>query len=299
MKPLNDDGAELAALYSIEHRSDGFDLIVESRGGAKDTGRNSDYAAAMELHLTRMAMHGLVLQDLQVASTVAMKKPENDRRVELDGFPLPLTLTRSLDIRELRHSIGRASAAYGRSDGSDRGNRTKRMLLRMLWAPTGTLDASVIDELLAGQTGEVEPPEAPTSDPDELMERVRRASARMKRKSVSGAGAPPRGNKTVTRKSGSSSQFVRDPNVIAWVLYVAAGKCEVCGCTAPFQRDDGEPYLEVHHVRPLGEGGPDTTDNAVACCPNCHRCLHHAAERDSIRTRVIGAIGRLVDYPFQ
>jgi 5-methylcytosine-specific restriction protein A len=31
----------------------------------------------------------------------------------------------------------------------------------------------------------------------------------------------------------------------------------------------------VHHRVRLADGGDDTTDNAVALCPNCHRKAHY------------------------
>ena len=31
---------------------------------------------------------------------------------------------------------------------------------------------------------------------------------------------------------------------------------------------------EVHHVWPLGMGGPDTAENRVACCPTGHSSIH-------------------------
>ncbi|MCM3163270.1 HNH endonuclease [Metabacillus litoralis] len=69
--------------------------------------------------------------------------------------------------------------------------------------------------------------------------------------------------------------FRRDPDVIAEVLIRANGTCEKCGKEAPFKRaSDGSPYLEVHHKKRLADGGEDTTDNAIAVCPNCHRELH-------------------------
>ena len=37
---------------------------------------------------------------------------------------------------------------------------------------------------------------------------------------------------------------------------------------------NGEPYLEAHHVKWLGDGGSDSIDNTVALCPNCHRKMH-------------------------
>ncbi|MBK7899397.1 MAG: HNH endonuclease [Betaproteobacteria bacterium] len=58
-------------------------------------------------------------------------------------------------------------------------------------------------------------------------------------------------------------------------LKEAGGICECCRQAAPFNGADGIPYLEVHHVQKLAEKGADTTTNAVAICPNCHRELHY------------------------
>ena len=71
--------------------------------------------------------------------------------------------------------------------------------------------------------------------------------------------------------------FRRNADVIVTVLLRANGVCEMCKANAPFlRRSDGSPYLEVHHSVPLGQGGQDTVENAVALCPNCHREVHHA-----------------------
>jgi hypothetical protein len=70
--------------------------------------------------------------------------------------------------------------------------------------------------------------------------------------------------------------FERSPYVVAAALRRAAGTCECCHKPAPFsRRSDGSPYLEVHHVISLGEGGDDTLENVLALCPNCHRREHH------------------------
>lgn len=70
--------------------------------------------------------------------------------------------------------------------------------------------------------------------------------------------------------------FLRNPIVIAEVLFRANGRCEHCGKPAPFlKRIDHTPYLEVHHIVRLADGGNDTVENAVALCPNCHRMAHH------------------------
>lgn len=55
------------------------------------------------------------------------------------------------------------------------------------------------------------------------------------------------------------------------VVERAQGRCQLCGCEAPFKDSDGRPYLEVHFVIPFREGGSDSPDNLVALCPNCHR----------------------------
>ncbi len=70
--------------------------------------------------------------------------------------------------------------------------------------------------------------------------------------------------------------FKRNPDVVAEVLYRAAGVCGVCSLPAPFKRaGSGQPYLEVHHKVRLSDGGDDTVSNALAVCPNCHREAHY------------------------
>jgi 5-methylcytosine-specific restriction protein A len=72
-----------------------------------------------------------------------------------------------------------------------------------------------------------------------------------------------------------STNYRRNPDVVAEVLERAAGKCEACGHVAPFNRkSDGTPFLEVHHRIPLAQNGDDTVENAIALCPNCHRKAH-------------------------
>jgi HNH endonuclease len=78
------------------------------------------------------------------------------------------------------------------------------------------------------------------------------------------------------RKIVSSVVFARNPDVVAEVLTRANGYCEECNRFAPFlRRFDGTPYLEVHHLLPLAQGGEDAVENAIALCPNCHRKAHY------------------------
>jgi hypothetical protein len=74
----------------------------------------------------------------------------------------------------------------------------------------------------------------------------------------------------------TTTVFNRNPDVVAETLFRANGICERCNKPAPFKRrTDGSPYLEVHHVIALADGGEDSVKNAIALCPNCHREKHY------------------------
>ena len=76
-----------------------------------------------------------------------------------------------------------------------------------------------------------------------------------------------------------SEIYLRNPDVVAEVLSRADGVCQRCTKSAPFLRKkDGKPYLEVHHIKQLADGGEDTVENAIALCPNCHRHIHYGKE---------------------
>jgi len=88
--------------------------------------------------------------------------------------------------------------------------------------------------------------------------------------------------------------YYRDPLVKAWVLENAKGMCECCNEKAPFIMENGHPFLEIHHIKPLSEGGSDTITNTIAICPNCHRKLHLGINRKKITELLYGKINRLV-----
>lgn len=114
------------------------------------------------------------------------------------------------------------------------------------------------------------------SDPQAIFERANMA-----------VGKPAK--RTVQR-----DDFVRNPYVIAAALLRADNKCEMPGCKCElFTKDNGLPYLEVHHVEPLGENGDDTLVNTAALCPNCHRQMHSGNTRASLRVTLKGHIASL------
>jgi 5-methylcytosine-specific restriction protein A len=152
---------------------------------------------------------------------------------------------------------------------------------------TGVKDR--IRAVLAGKNVYVPEDYAPAYDDQQLAQRV----SKLRRRVLIGI---PRGITTPQRVNNSSSSFVRDPLVKAWVLQNANGICEGCGQPAPFSLGDGSPFLEVHHVRPLADGGNDQISNAVALCPNCHRRCHLSSDREAFSFSLYGKVARLESH---
>ncbi len=122
----------------------------------------------------------------------------------------------------------------------------------------------------------------PTTDPEELSRRA----------NVLASTPMPQRSQAPEKFETISISFKRDPRVVAWVRRQAAGICELCGQEAPFLCKE-QPFLEVHHVVSLADGGIDSVENAVAVCPNCHRRLHLSDEGTSPTKRLYKNVRRL------
>ncbi|MDI3396645.1 HNH endonuclease [Pseudomonas sp. V88_4] len=96
--------------------------------------------------------------------------------------------------------------------------------------------------------------------------------------------APP-GVLNPKQTSATVVRLSRKLNVKKWVLKRSQGICEGCGQKAPFQDADGKPFLEVHHLKHLVNGGTDRTSNAVALCPNCHRRCHYSSDKEEFTAK--------------
>lgn len=88
--------------------------------------------------------------------------------------------------------------------------------------------------------------------------------------------------------------YSRDSQVKAWVLKNANGICEACQQKAPFLTHNEIPFLEIHHVKQLSDGGSDTITNVVALCPNCHRKIHYGQGNDELKSCLYSRIKRLI-----
>lgn len=271
------NGKSTDSTYTIDTVDGVFGLILES-WGPKD--RNPDYAQAMEQILSRLIENDVPFINVYVISRNLTKAfPEiKDRAILING-ECNISLVHK-DPHELRLAIGRkvGDLKEDSSVNSKGGNRFKRILihnpilLESHWAAIGSSNAKIsIFE--------------PTAD-NEQLDRI--VSALQKQKIDN-----PPGSISPKQCSITTVAFLRDPLVKAWVLNNATGVCEACSSSAPFNRSDGTPYLEVHHLIPLSEGGEDTTGNALAVCPNCHRQLHYAADKYSFISELRLRIARL------
>jgi len=66
-------------------------------------------------------------------------------------------------------------------------------------------------------------------------------------------------------------------------------KCDYIG----FNKNNGERYIEIHHIIPLSEGGEDSINNTAALCPNCHRALHYADNREELKNILLTYLSHL------
>jgi 5-methylcytosine-specific restriction protein A len=92
------------------------------------------------------------------------------------------------------------------------------------------------------------------------------------------------------RREVVSEVFEHDQIVSEYAKRRADGACQLCGGPAPFSDRHGDPFLEIHHLLPLAEGGTDTIENVAALCPNCHRKMHvlnRPADLETLRTRIL------------
>lgn len=100
----------------------------------------------------------------------------------------------------------------------------------------------------------------------------------------------PEGNAKPSASVIQTTTFARDPKVKAWVLRRANGICECCNQPAPFETDEGKPFLEVHHLIRLIDNGKDKPENCAGVCPNCHRRLHSGKGREDLTINLLAKI---------
>jgi 5-methylcytosine-specific restriction protein A len=83
--------------------------------------------------------------------------------------------------------------------------------------------------------------------------------------------------------------YYRCQAIKKYTLQRSKGICEACFQKAPFETQTG-PFLEVHHVHQLSDGGPDHPENVIALCPNCHRRAHYSVDAKEFNLSLIKSV---------
>lgn len=276
----NDTGNELDSECNTEEISGYAGLVLESMGG----GRNKKYNQAFEIILQRLINFGVpFIQVFVISSNLTKFYPDiEDRALSVNGDRnIKLGI---MSAKETRLAIGREQKDLKENQQLVGGNSTKRILIHNenissdLWCDIsqGTISNKDFISLISEPTGN-----------HAVLER--KVSTLLKTEI-----SKPVGYDEPNKITQQVQVYERDPKVKAWVLKQSNGICEVCDSPAPFTKSDGEPYLEVHHVLPLAEGGSDTVSNTVAICPNCHMMLHYSFETIKLRMVVVNKVARLI-----
>jgi 5-methylcytosine-specific restriction enzyme A len=73
------------------------------------------------------------------------------------------------------------------------------------------------------------------------------------------------------------------------VLLRSRGECENPHCTGQPKdiTDAGLPILEVDHIQDLAKGGPDSPEQMIALCPNCHAIKTRGSTRKQLRPELL------------
>jgi len=278
---IDNNGNPIDSEYLLNEIDGISGLILESWGPKT---RNPQYNKAFDTILERLIYLDVPYITVYVISANLIKAfPEiQDRAISINHNKI--IQLQGWAATELRLAIGREQADLKIDPKSKGGNRTKRILIYCpdispeFWSDIA--QGAITSGKYLNKVRE------PTSDKVALEEKV---------KSLLFTDIPdPTGNLSPNKTSQNTEAFVRDPKVKAWVLKSANGICELCNSPAPFIKQDGMPYLEVHHVLPLSEGGSDRVSNTVAVCPNCHMKFHYSSDKLKIRKDIIHKTDRLI-----
>ena len=102
----------------------------------------------------------------------------------------------------------------------------------------------------------------------------------------------PEGLRNPDRAASIQYTFKRDPEVRRFVVSRANGCCEYCGWEG-FLMGNGRGYIEAHHIIALSEQGPDTTENVIGLCPNCHREAHYGVDAESLEEKFLEILSEI------
>lgn len=98
----------------------------------------------------------------------------------------------------------------------------------------------------------------------------------------------------LTREAPEKREYIVETYVrkVKWAkqaIDVFGYNCLYHDCSNAFLREDGIPYIEVHHIIPLCHGGEDRLWNLSVLCAHHHRMAHFAdvTTRTSVKNHLL------------
>ena len=73
------------------------------------------------------------------------------------------------------------------------------------------------------------------------------------------------------RKTSEKECPPRNQELADSLRMLANDECQICGTS--YVSDMGS-FCDIHHIKPISEGGGDKSWNIIVVCPNCHRRMH-------------------------
>lgn len=112
------------------------------------------------------------------------------------------------------------------------------------------------------------------SEADRQLTRKRpRAVAKLELLRIAGSSAP--GSRPIVLPPVAERHEIVPTGIRVLLRELHDGKCQLCSFT--FEKRNGEPYFEVHHIDPMIGHHPT---NLLVVCPNCHAQFEHATVTD-------------------
>ena len=251
----------LDAEFDISFSREQTHITIHSRGGSRARGQvNPDYEVLVQTLLERLRDSEAVLEEVLLASRTVVNLPRPQRRIEVEGFTLPVEMVAVPDITDFRLAIRRAVVrSHSASSNATHGNATKKIELVVA---CGLNPGEFVQSLTSGEL-QSEWTTQPVEPTYREGRRVLRAHYRRER------------NRTLVKNA--KAQFKETHGRLF---------CEVCQFDfvekygAP-----GEGFIEAHHEDPLGETEGETetkVEDLKMVCANCHRMLHKTDENGKL-----------------
>lgn len=253
------DGSQLNSKCRLDKLDGLYGLLLEYWGGEM----NPQYNEALKTIIHRLQEKGIEKIDAFIASKPVIENIPDKNKRRLSNSDDGCFYITQKNAETLRLELCKQQKFFSATSKKEKptGNGTKTIFLHVSEIKTEKEWKEII---LDGYSCDFD-----HTDNSELLDiRVSRIFKKTLFK--------PLGSITPKKSINKVEVYARCPDVIAFTLKESNGFCEYCSKPAPFLKNLGLPYLEVHHVIPLSKGGPDTPENCVALCPNCHKALHFA-----------------------